>query len=127
MAGPTPIIDPTVRSRMDSAINTKFKPAKAPDTDKLKRACQDFEAIFVNQMFQQMRRTVSKDGLFDGGRAEEMFTSMQDAELAKSMSRQRGLGLADVMYRQLSGIIEQGQGDDEPKETETNNLKKGND
>lgn len=124
MAGSDPIINAKIQPRIDPSINAKIKSANAPKADELKRACQDFEAIFVNQMFQQMRRTISKDELFGGGQAEEIFTSMQDAEMAKSISRQRGFGLADVMYRQLSSLLENGDGDGVVKKSDINDVKK---
>lgn len=68
----------------------------------LDRACRDFESVFINYMLQQMRRTVPKDGLFNGGQAEEIYTSMLDNETAKSISRNSGLGLADMLRQQLS-------------------------
>ncbi len=53
-------------------------------------------------MMQQMRRTVPQNPLFGGGQGEQLFTSMLDSEVAKSISQQRGIGLAPVLYRQLS-------------------------
>jgi len=74
------------------------------ETDKLEQACKDFESLFVAQMMQQMRKTVPQDGLFNGGRAEKIYTEMLDSEMAKSISNQRGVGLAAMMYRQLSAL-----------------------
>jgi peptidoglycan hydrolase FlgJ len=68
---------------------------------KLEQACQDFESLFIHQMLEQMRKTVPEGGLFSGGKAEALYTSMLDSEVAKSISRQRGMGLASVLYRQL--------------------------
>jgi Rod binding domain-containing protein len=52
-----------------------------------------------------MRRTVPQDGLLGGGQAEKMYTSMMDSEVAKQISRQRGLGLAPMMYQQMIDAI----------------------
>lgn len=71
----------------------------------LKNACRDFESLFVNYMLKQMRQTVPQDGLFGGGQAEKMYTSMMDTEVAKEISRQRGLGLAPMMYHQMMAAI----------------------
>jgi len=68
----------------------------------LDQACRDFESVFINYTLQQMRRTVPKEGLFNGGQAEEIYTSMLDNETAKSISRHGGLGLADLLRQQLS-------------------------
>jgi flagellar protein FlgJ len=71
----------------------------------LKNACRDFESLFVNYLLKQMRRTVPQDGLFGGGQAEKIYTSMMDSEVAKEISRQRGLGLAPMMYHQMMAAI----------------------
>lgn len=71
----------------------------------LKNACRDFESLFINYMLKQMRQTVPKDGLFRAGQAEQMYTSMMDSEVAKEISRQRGLGLAPIMYHQMAAAI----------------------
>jgi flagellar protein FlgJ len=71
----------------------------------LKNACRDFESLFVNYMLKQMRQTVPQDGLFGAGHAEKMYTSMMDSEVAKEISRQRGLGLAPMMYHQMMAAI----------------------
>jgi Rod binding domain-containing protein len=34
-----------------------------------------------------------------------MYTSMMDGEVAKEISRQRGLGLAPMMYHQMMAAI----------------------
>lgn len=74
--------------------------------DNLKKACRDFESIFVNYMMKQMRQTVNKENNVMGtSRAEEMYTSMLDSEVAKDVSKARGIGLADMMYRQMSGVV----------------------
>lgn len=71
----------------------------------LKNACRDFEALFVNYMLKQMRQTVPQNGLFGAGQAAKMYISMMDNEMAKEISRQRGLGLAPMMYHQMMAAI----------------------
>lgn len=72
------------------------------DEKKLKEACSDLEAIFVSMMFKQMRSTVQKTGLFDGGMAEEMYEEMLFDKYAEEVSKGKGTGLGDLLYRQLS-------------------------
>ncbi|RJR49585.1 MAG: hypothetical protein C4576_06595 [Desulfobacteraceae bacterium] len=73
-----------------------------PDRDeKLKKACKEFESIFTNELLKSMRRTIEKCDLFHGGQAEEIYESLLDQELSKSMA---GLGpgsLADILYRRF--------------------------
>ncbi len=74
----------------------------AADRAKLKKACTDFEAIFIKQMFKAMDKTVEKSGLLDGGMAETYFKDMLLDSYADKAADNSGLGIADMMYRQLS-------------------------
>jgi Rod binding domain-containing protein len=71
------------------------------DGRRLKAACSEFEALFINLLIKELRATVDKSGLMDGGRAEEVYTGMLDAEMARDLSAKGGLGLAAILYRQL--------------------------
>lgn len=68
---------------------------------KLREACEGFESIFIQKMWQEMRNTVPKGGLLHGNE-ERFWQDMYDQELAKSMTSAGGIGLADMMYEQLS-------------------------
>lgn len=70
----------------------------------LKTACEDMEALFLHHMLSEMRKTVDKSGLIDGGRSEEIYTSLMDGELAKEMARSGGLGLSVILQEQLGGL-----------------------
>lgn len=67
----------------------------------IEKACRDFESLFIHQMLKQMRETVPQNGIFSGGSAEQLYTSMLDGEVAKTISNQRGIGLAPALIRQL--------------------------
>jgi Rod binding domain-containing protein len=41
--------------------------------------------------------------LIDGGRSEEIYTSLMDAELAKKMAGSGGLGLSAILLEQMGG------------------------
>lgn len=68
----------------------------------LQAACEDMEALFIHHMLSEMRKTVDKSGLIDGGRSEEIYTSLMDAELAKEMAHSGGVGLSEILLEQLS-------------------------
>lgn len=76
------------------------KAQQAKDDAKLKKTCQDLEAVFLNIMMTNMRKTVDKSKLVDSSQ-EETMTSMLDAEMTKDMAKAGGIGLADMLYRQL--------------------------
>ena len=68
---------------------------------KLREACEGFESIFIQKMWQEMRKTVPQNG-FMHGREEHFWQDMYDQELAKKMTSAGGIGLADMMCEQLS-------------------------
>jgi len=69
---------------------------------KLFEACQDFEAIFLKQMLNVMRKTVNKGELLNGGFAEDVFEDMLYDEYAKKMAKNSQFGLSEMLYRELS-------------------------
>lgn len=75
---------------------------KAAEDAKLKAACQDMEAVFLNMMLSRMRDTVPKGNLLGNSREEQTLTAMLDTELTKNMAKAGGMGLADMLYRQLN-------------------------
>ncbi|MDO9010743.1 MAG: flagellar assembly peptidoglycan hydrolase FlgJ [Gallionella sp.] len=74
--------------------------AKQSPDQALKAAAQQFEAVFMNMMLKSMREATPQDSMMDSDQTR-MFTGMLDQQLAQSMST-RGIGLADMMVRQLS-------------------------
>ena len=72
------------------------------DESRLKESCRDFEAIFIKQMLSSMRATVPRTGMIDGGFAGEIYEDMLYDEYAAKMARTAGLGIAEMLYRQLS-------------------------
>ncbi|OGK12516.1 MAG: hypothetical protein A2W80_19115 [Candidatus Riflebacteria bacterium GWC2_50_8] len=80
---------------------TELPDAKKKELGKLKKACSDFESIFMHQMLKEMRKTVKKTGMVHGGQAEEIFADMLDQERSKSMS----IGLGNILFMQLSRSI----------------------
>lgn len=77
------------------------KAHKGQNPEKLKEAAQQFEAIFIQQMFKEMRKTVPSDGLIQRSNADDVYSQLQDLEAAKITARQGGIGLADLMMQQL--------------------------
>ncbi|MFY9754757.1 MAG: flagellar assembly peptidoglycan hydrolase FlgJ [Pseudolabrys sp.] len=68
---------------------------------KARAAAQDFEAVFLNSMFQHMFTGISGDGPFGGSGAVGVWRSMLTDEYAKSFAKSGGIGIADQVYRTL--------------------------
>lgn len=69
----------------------------------LRQAAADFESLFINQMFQAMRRSVPQSKLFGGSSGETLFREMLDAQWASNLANAGGLGIGELLYRQLAG------------------------
>ena len=65
-----------------------------------KAVAQQFEAVFMQTLLKSMRDATPQDGLMDSDQTR-MYTSMLDQQMAQSLSA-KGIGLADVMLRQLT-------------------------
>jgi flagellar protein FlgJ len=76
-------------------LQAKQEPDKA-----LKLAAKQFETVFMNMMMKSMRDATPQDSMFDSEQTK-MFTSMLDQQLSQNMGS-RGIGLADLMVKQLS-------------------------
>jgi Rod binding domain-containing protein len=78
--------------------------AKTPGVGKEAKAratAQDFEAVFLNSMFQHMFTGMDGDGPFGGNGATGVWRSMLTDEYAKSFAKSGGIGIADQVYRTL--------------------------
>ena len=73
-----------------------------PHTERLEQACADFEAIFVKQLLDTAQPAPSGDGLFGSDSASRVVQEMHSGYLSKAIGRAQGLGIADLMLRQLS-------------------------
>lgn len=76
--------------------------AKIDKGSKLYGQAQEFESLFVKMMLTEMKKSVDKAGMVDGGMAEDIFSDMLYDEYAKSMTKSAGFGLADQVYLQLT-------------------------
>lgn len=79
--------------------------ARAGSPEALKTTAVQFEAMFVNMMMKSMREATPQDGLFDNQQTK-MFTTMLDQQTSQDIAK-KGIGLADVLVRQLSKSLPQ--------------------
>jgi flagellar protein FlgJ len=71
------------------------------DKAKLREACNEFEAIMLQMLYKQMKATVPESDFIEKSSAREIFEDMLDEELMTRGSM-RGVGIAEMMYKQLS-------------------------
>lgn len=70
--------------------------------ERLKRACAEFESIFIHNLLKTMRESIPKNTFLPGGFGEEVYTSMLDQEIAKQMATGKGMGIGEKVYQQLT-------------------------
>lgn len=87
----------------DDAFGKELQSAmdKKDDTA-MKKVCKDFEGVLLNMMYKEMKATVSKSDLIPADPGQDIFDSMMDDKLVDESSKAGGIGLADVLYKQLS-------------------------
>ncbi len=89
-------------SSIQTKSSIKEEIAVDPYRKKLFNASVEFESIFVKMMLNQMKKTINKTGMIDGGYAEEIFEDFLYDEYAKKISENHSLGLAEQIYNTMS-------------------------
>ena len=76
--------------------------AASGDKTEIRKVAEDFEATFLSQMLNHMFKNVGDaDGMFGGGHGEEVWKGQYIETLGQSLARNGGIGVADVVERQL--------------------------
>ncbi len=75
--------------------------AGANDPATLREVARQFESLFTKMMLESMRSASFGDPMF-GSDQVDMYQDMMDDQLAVQLSQGKGLGLADMLIRQLS-------------------------
>ena len=70
---------------------------------KLRKAAQQLEGVFVQQLYKAMRDTVpQQEGIVSGGAGEDIFTSLMDQHVAAETPKHWETGLSSAIYRQMA-------------------------
>src|SRR5882757_1455299 len=94
-------------SKMDAPVYTDLsglsklkRAAGANDPQAIRAVAEQFESMFTRMMLKSMRDAVGPDPMF-GSNQEQMYQGMADDQLSVQLSKGKGLGLADMLVRQL--------------------------
>ena len=72
----------------------------------IRSACESFESYFLQMIFREMRKTSFDEGGFiPKSNAEKIFTDMMDEEVSKSTAKSGGIGLAKMLYKQMTAQL----------------------
>lgn len=82
------------------------------DDQTLRQVAGQFEALFLNMMLKSMRQASLGDDIL-GSKQTETYRDIADQQLAMDLSARGGLGLQDVIIRQLGGGLGNSQASNE--------------
>jgi Rod binding domain-containing protein len=98
----TSIVSSSIQTVIDPAMLHTSGPAGKPDPKATaKTNAQNFEATFLNLMFQHMFTDTDGDGPLGGGTGVGVWRSFLTDEFSKSFAKQGGVGIADQVYQSL--------------------------
>jgi flagellar protein FlgJ len=89
----------------------QLKVGKGRDSEaNIHKVAQEFESLFMGEMLKAMRKAgdVVGDGNFMNSNESKAYRDMYDQQLAVTMSKGQGVGLADVLERQLGKTLHPG-------------------
>ena len=117
-----PLNDLASKARQLTKVQSLNMNQKAPTTQtnkdkELMEVARKFEAILIHQMLKAMRQTVHKSDLLNSFSTQQ-YESMMDEEIASEMSKNKGIGLADSLFYQLSRLEKASN----PQTTDSNKL-----
>lgn len=90
---------PAVYTDFSGLDNLKRKAGSDPNAA-AREVAQQFESIFVGMMIKSMRDTLPKDGMFASSQMDA-YQDMFDKQLSVDLSSKGGLGLAEIIERQI--------------------------
>lgn len=79
---------------------------RSGDDARLRRAAQQLQGVFVQELLKAMRATVPQgEGAVDGGAGEELFTGLMDQHLAVDTPQVWAQGLGDAIHAHMRGRV----------------------
>lgn len=105
--GATTALTNATQANLDLVARNAKSAQKAREISKVEGAAKEFEAVFVSEMMKPMFEGLETDGMFGGGKGEEVFRGMLLQEYGKIVSETGGIGLADQVKQQMIMMQEQ--------------------
>jgi len=68
---------------------------------RIRQQAEELEGVFLNMLTKQMFEGLKPDENFGGGFGEETWRSMQAEELANTMAKSGGVGIADQLMGEM--------------------------
>lgn len=100
------LLDAQLQNAIFAARGSGPERARGGQTpDQIRAAAEEFEAVFLAQMMEQMMGESTQTS-FGGGPGEAAFRGLLNEEYAKVMAKAGGIGLADSLAREMLAMQE---------------------
>lgn len=85
----------------DKQISVDKKSDYELKKEKLRKAAEGFEAIFIRQLFKTMRESMTENSMFGKGSTGEIYGDILDNSIAEKMAEKSEFGLADAIFKEM--------------------------
>jgi flagellar protein FlgJ len=75
--------------------------ARTPEARRAREAARDFEALLLGQLLRTIRSSGAVGGALFTGQGQRIYREMMDDEMGRALAGAGGLGLADLIARDL--------------------------
>ncbi|HVT11874.1 MAG TPA: rod-binding protein [Fimbriimonadaceae bacterium] len=72
----------------------------------LKKACEQFEAVFAKQLFSEMRKGAGQVSLGGDQAGSAIYQDMMDQTVADAIAKKGGLGIGQMLFKQFEVQVE---------------------
>ena len=97
------ISNPNIYTDLQSLTQLRAQ-AQQNSPDALRAVAKQFEGLLMQMMLKSMRDASMGDGLMDSEQTD-FYQGMFDQQLSLTLSQGRGLGLANMLIKQLGGDL----------------------
>jgi peptidoglycan hydrolase FlgJ len=99
----------SVENRLLAPLAARAACAGAPAPDRVelaRRTGEEFEAVFLSSIMENLFAGVGSAPLFGGGQSEGIYRTMLLQEYGKVSARAGGIGIADAVQREILRLQE---------------------
>jgi len=79
-------------------------PPTTKELKSLKKACEQFEAVFAKQLLSEMRKGMPDTSIGDQA-GSDIYKDMMDQAIGDSMARQGALGIGQMLYKEFAAQV----------------------
>src|SRR3990172_7200687 len=88
--------------------------SKQKELQQLKKACADFESIFIAKVLRSMRNSLDETSLFGNGFGSDIYSGLFEAKLSEKIAQGDGIGIGQVLFKTLAERLNASESADQP-------------